>query len=124
MSVAVIVKPQTIKLAVNTTTNAVIVKSNTVNLSIAGFSSVFQTAPVQSDFVEINYTGGIVDRVTTWTDSGMTKKIEEVTIFYSGGLVDYFVTKFYDGAGVLAKTLTSTLAYSSGVPVSITEVLT
>ena len=74
--------------------------------------------------VEVIRSGGRVDSVIVWTNSGHTVKIRETILTRSSGQVATITTKQYDGAGALKNTLTKTITRSSGQVATIAGVLT
>ncbi len=81
----------------------------------------------ESSFDEFTYgVGNRIDNVTTWTDSGMTVKVREVAITYTGNKVDETVTTQYDGAGVAiaGQIITEVFSYSGNLVDDVTRTQT
>ncbi len=67
---------------------------------------------VEDSFQDHTYVGGRLTNTTIWTDSGMTTKIREYQLTYTGSRVTTYVEIQYDGAGVELYRLTDTITYS------------
>jgi hypothetical protein len=81
-------------------------------------------AIAETSYLELVRTSGQVSDVIHWTDNGKTQKIRETNITRTAGQVSQIVVKQYDGAGVLAETLTGTVSRTGGQVDNIEWVLT
>jgi hypothetical protein len=70
----------------------------------------------ETSFTKITRVQGQVTNVTVWTTSGMTTKVRESIMTYSGGQISTLVEKQYDLLGVIivGQTLTHTYTYVGG----------
>lgn len=78
----------------------------------------------EDSFVEPLYTGFRLSGEITWTDATKTTKIREVQYTRTFGRITQVVVTQYDGAGVVAETLTETITYTGARIASVTRVLT
>jgi hypothetical protein len=76
----------------------------------------------ETSYEEYIRSGNQVTDIIIWTDSGKTTKIREENFTYSAGKISTIVTKQYDGAGVLAETLTDTYNFTGNQLTSIDRV--
>lgn len=72
----------------------------------------------ENSYVEYNRTGGLINSIIIWTDSGKTQKIREWIYTRSGGLVTSEVIKQYNNIGTLIKTETRTISRTGGLVIS------
>lgn len=74
----------------------------------------------EDSFDEVTY-GGVcgerIDRITTWTDAGMTLRIRECLLTYdAGGRIDAVTTTQYGSTGSVVYTMTETFGYAAPAP--------
>jgi hypothetical protein len=76
----------------------------------------------EDNYTELTYTGQDLTSVIVWETAAKLKKIREATLSYTGDDLTQVIEKQYDAAGTtVVEEITSTLAYSSGDLISVTE---
>jgi|CXWL01.1.fsa_nt_gi hypothetical protein len=76
----------------------------------------------RAGYEEVVYSGNKTTNVTIWTDNTKVQKIREQAFSYSGNNITQVITSYYDGAGVVSKTMTEIIVYDAqGKTTSITR---